>query len=313
MALPLTATRNEQILDPSGGQDDLRDGLIRTLHAASFQDDATRIPRAFRYASRFGFAIEPQTLSWLKRDLPYLGTISAARLHHEIARTLAESAPEDVLLQLDNYGVLAAIHPDLRFKRPHVGAFHYLRRLNPKAAPAAYWPILAWGLAPFAVSSLSACLALTKPQRAALEAMPDLDALQLNLHRRSLKRSTLTELLAPFPVPAVWASAALAVGHNVREHLMDFLTNARFVRPLLRGDDLIALGVPPGPQVGEILRRLRDAKLNAEVNSREDEARLASKLVAAAASVLPPRLGPATTPRPAHPALRPAHPEVSKE
>ncbi len=271
MALPLNAVSEDGVLDPAGGRADLRARLVRALHPAGFQDDATRILRAFRYACRLGFRIEAQTLSWIRRDLNYLQAISASRLHHEIARTLAEGAPEDILLQLDNYGVLAAIHPDLRFKRPHVGAFRHLRWLNPKAAPTAYWPILAWGIAPFAVSSLSTRLALTKPQRAALEAMADLDALQLNLHRRPIKRSTLTESLAPFPLTAVWASAALDAGSAFREHLLDYLTKARFVRPLLRGDDVIALGVPRGPQVAEVLRRLRDAKLNGEVKSRRDE------------------------------------------
>jgi hypothetical protein len=48
----------------------------------------------------------------------------------------------------------------------------------------------------------------------------------------------------------------------------------RNVRPLLRGDDLLALGIPPGKSVGEVLARLRAAKLDGEVKTRADEERL---------------------------------------
>ena len=282
LALRLTSANAGEIIDPTGGQRDLDARVIRVLHEHSFQDDATRILRAFRYATRLGFEIEPQTLAWLERDLRYLETISAARLHHEFARIFAEQTPEDIVLRLHQTGALCDIHPALRFAREHAKAFARLRELHPTGARSAYWPVLAWQLTESEAASLARRLALTRPQRAAVEAMPALDGLvaqHLQVRPPSLKRSALAELLAPFPLPALWALTALTDDPTVRDRLLDYLTKARHERPHLTGDDLLAMGIPPGPAVGTTLRRLRAAKLDGETTSREDEKRLARRLI----------------------------------
>jgi len=327
LALRLSGPEAGKILDPFGGLADLDSRLIRALHDCSFQDDATRILRAVRYAARLGFQIEAQTLAWIKRDIAYLHTISGARLHHEFARILEEDTPEETLLSLHEYGALAVIQPALSFAPEHAAGFSRLRELHPTGARAAYWPVFAWRLTEAEAADLGRRLALTKPQHSSVEAMPALQAIEPALtvsgsrrdapqarlgaaggrtQRPPLKRSTLVELLSPFPLPALWAFAALAADITVRNRLLDYLTKARHERPHLTGGDLLALGVPPSPAVGDILRRLRDARLDGEVQTRTDEKRLVSKLVAAAPSGLPPRPGGLTTPLA-------AHPEVSKE
>src|SRR5262249_22611747 len=59
MALPLAP--GSELIDPHGGLEDLRAGLLRVLHDRSFVDDPTRALRAARYAARFGFELEPET------------------------------------------------------------------------------------------------------------------------------------------------------------------------------------------------------------------------------------------------------------
>jgi len=178
LALRLSGPEAGKIFDPAGGLADLDSRLIRALHDRSFRDDATRILRAVRYAARLGFQIEAQTLAWIKRDIAYLHTISGARLHHEFSRILAEGAPEEALRSLHNCGALAATHPTLRFQRAHAAAFARLQRLNPNGARAAYWPVLAWRLTEPEAAALARRLALTRAQRAALQAMPALQALE---------------------------------------------------------------------------------------------------------------------------------------
>ncbi|HXF50564.1 MAG TPA: hypothetical protein VNM43_02645, partial [Dehalococcoidia bacterium] len=75
----------DEFLDPFGGRADLEARLIRVLHDASFRDDATRALRAFRYAARLDFAVEPHTLDLVRRDAVYLRRISPARLRREFA------------------------------------------------------------------------------------------------------------------------------------------------------------------------------------------------------------------------------------
>jgi tRNA nucleotidyltransferase (CCA-adding enzyme) len=281
IALRLNGRDAGEILDPANGQCDLDARLIRVLHERSFQDDATRILRAFRYATRLGFEIEPETLAWIARDLRYLDTISGARLHHEFARIFAEHAPEDIVLPLHQTGALCDIHPALSFARGHAEAFAHLRELDPTGPRSAYWPVLASELTESEAASLARRLAATKPQREAMLAMPALRELSPRLRRDDLKRSIVAEMLSSYPLPALWAFAALTDDPTAREGLRDYLTKARHERPHLTGDDLIAMGIPRGPAVGEILRRLRNARLDGETTTREDETRLARGLVAA--------------------------------
>ena len=279
LALRLNSPDAGEIIDPSGGRADLHARLVRVLHDRSFQDDTTRISRGVRYASRFGFEIEPQTLDRLKRDVRYLATISGARLHHEFVRIFAEDAPEEILRRLHDLGALAAIHPALRFGPPQAHAFPRLGELNPAGARAAYWPALAWSLSEPQALDLARRLAATKPQRKAMAAMPALQRLEPKLARPNLKRSAFAELLSPFPLPALWAFAALTEDSTARDRLLNYLTKARHERPHLTGNDLLALGVPEGPELGEILRRLLYARLDGEATTREDEEHLARQLI----------------------------------
>ena len=77
MAASINAGSFGELLDPLDGQGDLRRRIVRVLHNASFQDDATRILRAARYAVRLGFTLEAQTERLLRRDAPCLDAISA--------------------------------------------------------------------------------------------------------------------------------------------------------------------------------------------------------------------------------------------
>ena len=58
------------------------------------------------------------------------------------------------------------------------------------------------------------------------------------------------------------------------------LEELRYVRPRLSGEALLKMGVPQGPEVGEILARLRNARLDGDVTAEEDEMALARELLA---------------------------------
>ena len=64
----------------------------------------------------------------------------------------------------------------------------------------------------------------------------------------------------------------------VAQYLDLYLNKLRYVKPLLAGKDLIKLGIPAGPKIGDILSALHRAKLNGEVHTRKDEERLVNHL-----------------------------------
>ena len=278
MALALTGDRAGELIDAASGREDLERGLVRVLHDASFQDDATRLLRAARYQVRFGFCIEPHTLDLLHRDVTCLDTISGARIHQEISRTLAEPEPENIFLRMQSLGVLRAAHPGLSFDERSATAFADLRGLAAPALPGAYWPLLAWRTAPAQVPGIVRRLALNRQQAAAVRAVPQLRALHDRLGRPSLRPSQVAEVLRTFPPPAVWALAAAGEG-LVRDRCLEYLRRWRYVRTSLRGDDLLELGAEPGPALGEVLRRLKVAKLDGEVRSRRGEEAFVRRLL----------------------------------
>ncbi|MBC8100709.1 MAG: CCA tRNA nucleotidyltransferase, partial [Armatimonadetes bacterium] len=126
----------DQLLDPFGGLDDLRSGIVRVLHDASFEDDPTRILRAVKYAARLGFTIEPHTAALLTGALPGLGIITGERIRHELTLLLVEPEPERGYADLAARGALAASHPALNFDESDSIVFQGARHL--------YTPELAW-------------------------------------------------------------------------------------------------------------------------------------------------------------------------
>lgn len=279
LALPLTGRQRGELFDPCGGRADLEAGLVRVLHQGSFVDDATRILRAARYQVRFGFRLEERTLAWLRRDVGYLETISGARIRQELSRALQEREPERVLSRLQELGALAAVHPSLSFDDERAQAFAFLRQLAPEATPAAYWPLLARGLDEGEAAALAGRLALTKPQSQAVCALPRLRGLENKLAGPALKPSEVVQILSSCPLAAVWALAAAAASEAVRERCVAYLRRWRYVKSSLDGHALLEMGVAPGAAVGEVLRRLKVAKLDGEVRSRREEERLVRSLL----------------------------------
>ena len=70
---------------------------------------------------------------------------------------------------------------------------------------------------------------------------------------------------------ALQVAAALTDDAQVERLVRIYLEEWRYAQPLLTGDDLQELGASPGPRMGELLRGLRDARLDGEVSTRKDE------------------------------------------
>lgn len=81
-AMAIGITADSDLIDPFGGMQDLRSGVLRVLHDRSFVDDPTRALRAARYAARFGFDLEPVTADLILEV--NLGTVSRERVMNEL-------------------------------------------------------------------------------------------------------------------------------------------------------------------------------------------------------------------------------------
>lgn len=116
-----------RLIDPHNGIADLRAGILRHVSGA-FNEDPVRILRAARFASRFGFAIAPETLA-LMRDMVNNGEVDALvpeRVWQELARGLMEKIPSRFFTTLRSCGALAKIMPevDALFGVPQPEKYH---------------------------------------------------------------------------------------------------------------------------------------------------------------------------------------------
>ena len=101
----------EGLIDPFGGQQDLQQGILRAVGdpATRFEEDALRILRLYRFAARFGFAIDPPTGQAARALCAHLDCVSVERIEEELSKLLAAPAPAAYL----DEKILKVIVPEL--------------------------------------------------------------------------------------------------------------------------------------------------------------------------------------------------------
>jgi tRNA nucleotidyltransferase (CCA-adding enzyme) len=239
MALPLSA--DGELLDPHGGLDDLRARLLRVLHERSFVDDPTRALRAARYAARFGFELEPET-GRLLRDAD-LSTVSEDRIDNELRRIAAEDEPAAALRLLVNWRVMPSLDP---------GAPERVAEVT-RLASAEPWS--GW-----VDRELAVMLAIVRP-------LPQIRELAAATPERPSEAVRLAE---------PWDPAQLLVARGLGAEWLDrYASEWRHVGLEITGDDLLAEGIPEGPDVGRGLEAALSGKLDGEIAGRDEELRIA--------------------------------------
>ncbi len=285
LAISLNPGRWGELLDFFGGRADLERGIIRVLHSLSFVEDPTRILRAARFEARFGFRVEPRTEALIAEALPLLRRVSGKRLRHELDLIFREAEPEAALARLGGWGALAAIHPALRYDEGVAARFRRLReRLDPafwqldeEARGTLHWVLFLFPREPEAIESL--LQRLQAPHRLAdpLRTLPRLRSILAELPTME-RPSQVVAALEGLPSPLLAAAHILCEDEEARARIAEYWTRWRRVRPALTGDDLRAMGLPPGPRYRRILTALRAARLDGEVKDEADERALALRL-----------------------------------
>jgi tRNA nucleotidyltransferase (CCA-adding enzyme) len=238
MALPLDS--RGELLDPHGGLEDLRAGLLRVLHQRSFVDDPTRALRAARYAARFGFELEPETAQLL-RDTD-LSTVSEDRTENELRRIAAEDRPAAALRLLAEWGVMPSLDPAAPDRVAEV------TRLA-SSSPWSEW----------VDRELAVMLAIVRP-------LPQIRELAAATPERPSEAARLAE---------PWDPAQLLVARAIGAEWLDrYAGEWRHVGLEITGDDLLAEGIPEGPAVGQGLEAALSGKLDGELSGREEELRI---------------------------------------
>jgi tRNA nucleotidyltransferase (CCA-adding enzyme) len=266
--------------------EDLRAGTLRVLHERSFLDDPTRLWRMARYRARLGFAIEERTAELAAAALATgaLATVSGARIGAELRLTLAEPDPLATLAQLDGLGLLAALHPRLRFERALVARALDLLAADPASGDRPDLLMLAALVLPLAlradgdprgeIAALLERLEFTAGERdrvagAAAAAPALIDALPAAARPSQLRAAALR---AP-PEGVALAGALDAAGESAARR---WLAELRHVHLRIGGQDLLDSGVAQGPEIGRRLEQTLQMRLDGELpDEREAQLRAA--------------------------------------
>lgn len=291
LALSINPGDFGHLIDFFGGQRDLKEKTIRVLHNLSFVEDPTRIMRAIRFEQRFGFRIGKQTAN-LMRGAVKMGLVhklGGRRFFHEIQLILMEENPLPALQRMAEYGVLSVLSNYLQFDAKRREIFNAIGnviswyRLSFLDEPLESWRVYAMGLfcdLPRAdLDGIWERLDFPPTQsRRMVWTFRRVEKLlrgffQLPDHRPS----DIYRALQDFNPEEILFMMAKTSSERVRRAISHYLHRYRNVQTELRGRDLKAMGIPPGPVYRAILDELLDAQINGEVKSRQDELALLSK------------------------------------
>ena len=272
MAVSLSDANWGRLYDPQRGLRDLRNGTLRVLYADSFRDDATRILRAARYASRLSLELSPETKDAIFGSVGHISKISPARMRDELERIFLEPDAASALGLLSEWRALSAVSPALEYDADAWSRYpERTDSLSERGRIAVGYAILGAGMSVPESTSVAARLMPGARVRRALRDAAGLTARIEGGEFEGAANSAVARALDALSELSVIGCAIAMAGSPIGGRLEEYLRVHRPLRTMLRGDDIIALGVPQGPEVGRIQRRLRAARQDGLVGSREEE------------------------------------------
>ena len=284
MACSLVGDNYGELYDYFNGRCDLQSKIIRALYQLSFVDDPLRILRAVRFEQRYAFTIEPNTLERIEKAIEQkvLEKVSRQRLNRELRFIYNEPSPVNILRRFDQLGLMPYLYPrtnpgqqiwQLLFELENVLDWAYNREWEKKPdKELTYLSGLFCGLESADLSVIISKLNLSQERASIIfQACREVPTVLEKLGREDLNPSTVVRYLEPLPIEALMLAHALTESVAVRDHLKIYMDGLRYIRPRLDGGDLKKMGLEPGPRYRQIIDSLKQAVLDGEVNTPQEE------------------------------------------
>jgi tRNA nucleotidyltransferase (CCA-adding enzyme) len=280
LAIALSGERHGELVDFFGGRKDIQRHEIRVLHSLSFIDDPTRALRAVRYARRLGFEIAPDTRYLISTAVAegVFDRVSGQRLRRELELLLAEPHPTPALALVADLGLLSAISPELEWSEAVQSmlmemegqlSWYQLEQIGPPPEPSdLYIAGLALASGNGAIQGVVHRLQIDGIRRRRLLAIPASVATIKDVAEARATRSQRVRVVEQHPAEALLLAMS-ELPMDLRRNLADAAVVASRVALPVTGGQLIEAGVPPGPQVGLVLRLTRDALIDGVVAAHE--------------------------------------------
>jgi tRNA nucleotidyltransferase (CCA-adding enzyme) len=299
LALQLNPKASGELIDFFGGVRDIKEKVVRVLHNLSFVEDPTRIFRAIRFEQRLGFQISKHTQNLMRNavKMGFMERLSGGRVLAELILILQEDNAILALKRMKDFDLLRFLHPHLRFDEKLENLFerihHAISWFDLLFLEERYerWPIRFYGL----IDSLKEeeveeiCERLSmndKMRKRVVEGRRQADQALLQMFSwindgYQPKRSEIYAVLDPLSTETKVFMIAKTTQRATRRHISLYFTQLKDTRPLLKGSDLIRMGIKPGPSIKKTLAGLLKARLDEQVVSPQDEVEYISKQHAA--------------------------------
>ncbi len=284
---PLT----DQIIDYVGGQEDLRQGIVRAVGdpRQRLHEDRLRMLRAARFAATFGFQIEPATFAAIQTEAKGISMISIERIVQEMRRMLTGPRRSLAIRLLHESGLLRAVLTEL-YTASELEELASWQRAG-KLLEHLHSPTLPLALATL-LSSVEVEKSIDIAERWKLSRQEIRQVVWLAEHRGALFGARQAPwpllqriLIHPGIEDLLSLHEAVAAEDGLDREDLDFC-RSRLAwpaerldpPPFISGKDLRDLGIPPGPQYTGLLNRLRDAQLDGHATTRDQSLELARRL-----------------------------------
>jgi len=295
LAIQLNPNSFGELIDFFGGVKDIKEKVIRVLHNLSFVEDPTRVFRAVRFEQRFGFQIAKHTQNLMRNAVKvgFLERLSGGRVLSEIILILQEEDPLPALRRMRDFNLLHFLHPSLKFAEQGQALFeqihHVISWFDLLFLEQRYerWLVYFYGFIDFLkegeIEELCGRLSMNEKLRKRVKGgklQADQALLQMfswiNTDRQP-KRSEIYSVLDPLSIESKLFMMAKTTQVMTRRYISLYFTQLKDTKPLLRGTDLIQMGMKSGPSIRKVLTDLLKARLDEQVVTRQDEMEYLSK------------------------------------
>ena len=286
MAIDIAQSSFGRLVDFYQSREDIEKKAIRILHNLSFIDDPTRILRAIRFEQRFNFRIESRTLKLLQEALSrgMLEKVHKHRLRDEIILILKEPCVVKCLSRINELCGLKFIHSDLRLDNKTLNllgsideahswfrnSFTHRRKLERWLL---YLMVLLEGLDRHSLEAALKEFAFRKGEAKIILSFKSESAKAISRLKESVSPSHIYRILEPLSYEVILLTLLKADSREVKNKIKDFLRMYSASRIFISGHELKELGITPGPDFKEILKKLLYAKLDKKFKTREEELR----------------------------------------
>jgi tRNA nucleotidyltransferase (CCA-adding enzyme) len=282
LALRLDGRHYGELHDYWGGLNDLRQKLVRVLHSLSFVDDPTRILRAIRFEQRFGFLIEERSLELLLEARPLIEHLSGDRIRKELDHILGTPHAVSILDRLVELGLLKIIHPNLAWDPWLKDKFLSLNNLeidpvwglseaNPSQTLIRDLAYILWLIRLPVDQASSGVNRLRLPVRLSKIILTACTLWREQVRLFEASPSQIVQRLEDIPPISCYGLFLATSNEQLRQNLYEYMIRWRKVSPTVSGSKLKMLGLPPGPIYRQIIDTLRNAWLDGQISSVQEE------------------------------------------